>query len=366
MKLLKNKKMVSVVVAGLLIVGGTGTAYAVQNHSAEKEVKQEKSDKTGLELQFKKSINSLYLDKNQQLMRATIDQKVIDHAKQLLKDSKNKAVNPKLVSNLETAVTMAELQQNVNSLFESESVAKYSTDVEKTVPGIEKRLAKLDKKEFNVTQTEKVTIFKASYKEADDTNKAVLALFDGEAVKEEVTREAYDQAKQQVDSLKQIELKKQLTDKLVLVDNKLKEKEQVVAAEVQKEAEVQEQAKQQEQAQQAVTSNQQSQATTNGGNSSTAGYTDNGSRGSTPSTGGSQQGNNGNNSNNSGTTNQQPSTPPANNNGGGSWSGTGNVTGGGNVTNHGDNGGSNGATGGGNTWTGGDFDGSGIDTSGWN
>lgn len=320
MKLLKNKKMVSVVVAGLLIVGGTGTAYAVQNHSAEKEVKQEKSDKTGLELQFKKSINSLYLDKNQQLMKATIDQKVIDHAKQLLKDSKNKDVNPTLVSNLETAVTMAELQQNVNSLFESESVAKYSTDVEKTVPGIENRLAKLDKKEFKDTQTEKVTIFKASYKEADDTNKAVLVLFDGEAVKEDVTREAYDQAKQQVDSLKQVELKKQLTDKLLLVDNKLKEKEkeQVVAAEVQKEAEVQEQAKQQEQAQQEATSNQQA-AATNGGNSSTAGYTDNGSRGSTPSTGGSQQGNNGNNSNNSGTTNQQPSTPqtpPSNSNNG--------------------------------------------------
>lgn len=333
MKLLKNKKMVSLVVAGLVVVGGAGTAYAVQNHSAEKEVKQEKSDKTGLELQFKKSINSLYLDKNQQLMKATIDQKVIDHAKQLLKDSKNKAVNPTLVSNLETAVTMAELQQNVNSLFESESVAKYSTDVEKTVPGIEKRLAKLDKKEFKTTQTEKMTIFKASYKEADDTNKAVLALFDGEAVKEDVTREAYDQAKQQVDSLKQIELKKQLTDKLVLVDNKLKEKEQVVAAEAKQEAEVQEQAKQQEQAQQEATSNQQAVAT-NGGNSSTAGYTDNGSRGSTPSTGGSQQGNNGNNSNNSVTTNQQPSTPqtPPSNNGmkpGESWNG--NTTGGGTI-----------------------------------
>lgn len=365
MKLLKNKKMVSLVVAGLVVVGGAGTAYAVQSHSAEKEVKQEKSDKTGLELQFKKSINSLYLDKNQNLIKATIDQKVIDHAKQLLKDSKNKAVNPKLVSNLETAVTMAELQQNVNSLFESESVAKYSTDVEKTVPGIEKRLAKLDKKEFKATQTEKMTIFKTSYKEADDTNKAVLALFDGEAVKEDVTREAYGQAKQQVDSLKQVELKKQLTDKLVLVDNKLREKEQVVTAEAQKEeAEVQEQAKQQEQAQQAATSNQQSQATTNGGNSSTAGYTDNGSRGSTPSTGGSQQGNNGNNSNNSGTTNQQPSTPqtpPVNNNGGGSWSGTGNVTGGGQI------GGSQGSDSDGNaSWTGGDFDGSGIDTSGWN
>lgn len=360
MKLLKNKKMVSLVVAGLVVVGGAGTAYAVQNHSAEKEVKQEKSDKTGLELQFKKSINSLYLDKNQQLMKATIDQKVIDHAKQLLKDSKNKSVNSKLVTNLETAVKMAELQQNVNSLFESETVAKYSTDVEKTVPGIEKRLAKLDKKEFKTTQTEKMTIFKASYKEADDTNKAVLALFDGEVAKEDVTREVYDQAKQQVDSLKQVELKKQLTDKLVLVENKLKEKEQVVAAEAQKEAEVQEQAKQQEQAQQAATSNQQSQATTNGGNSSTAGYTDNGSRGSTPSTGGSQQGNNGNNSNGSGTTNQQPSTPPANNNGGGSWSGTGNVTDGGTI-----GGGANGGAGD-NTWTGGDFDGSGIDTSGWN
>lgn len=340
MKLLKNKKMVSLVVAGLVVVGGAGTAYAVQNHSAEKEVKQEKSDKTGLELQFKKSINSLYLDKNQELIKAAIDQKVIDQAKQLLKESKNKAVNPILVSNLETAVTMAELQQNVNSLFESESVAKYSTDVEKTVPGIEKRLAKLDKKEFKATQTEKMTIFKASYKEADDTNKAVLALFDGEAVKEDVTREVYDQAKQQVDSLKQVELKKQLTDKLVLVDNKLKEKEQVVAAEVQKEAEVQEQAKQQEQAQQEATSNQQSQATTNGGNSSTAGYTDNGSRGSTPqtNTGGSQQGNNGT----SGTSNQQPSTPqtpPSNNNGSpghGMQPGdttTGNTTGGGIISN---------------------------------
>lgn len=346
MKLFKNKKVVSLVVAGLVVVGGAGSAYAVQSHTSE----QEASDQKGLDLKFSTAINSIYLDKYQKLVKATIDQKVIDSAKELLKESKNKMVSLKLVSNLETAVAMAELQQNVNSLFESESVAKYSTDVEKTVPGIEKRLANLDKKEFKTTQTEKMTIFKASYKEADDTNKAVLALFDGEAVKEDVTREAYDLAKQHVDMLKQVELQKQLAEKLVLVDDKLKEKEQVVAAEAQKEAEVQEQAKQQE-------------AATNGDNSSTAGYTDNGSRGSTPSTGGSQQGNNGNNSNNSGTTNQQPSTPPANNNGGGSWSGTGNVTGGGDVPDYGN---SNGATGGGNTWTGGDFDGSGIDTSGWN
>lgn len=310
MNLLKNKKMVSLVVAGLVVVGGAGSAYAVQSHSSEQEVKQEASDQKGLELKFSTAINSIYLDKNQKLVKATIDQKEIDHAKELLKESKNKMVSLKLVSNLETAVAMAELQQNVNTLFESESVAKYSTDVEKTVPGIEKRLAKLDKKEFKTSQTEKVTIFKASYREADDTNKAVLALFDGEAVKEDVTREAYDLAKQHVDMLKQVELQKQLAEKLVLVDDKLKEKEQVVAAEAQKEAEVQEQAKQQQ-----ATSNQQA-AATNGDNSSTAGYSGNtGSGGSTPSTGGSQQGNNGT----SGTTNQQPSTPqtpPSNSNNG--------------------------------------------------
>lgn len=313
MKLLKNKKVLAVTVAGFIALGGCGI-YAY-NVSAEKN--QEKIEIS----EGKKSI---------ELQNKLFEKKV------------------------------TQLEKKIDGLEESPNVAKFDSDVPIKITKIKEELKPLVKvkKDFVKQQETRLENIQNSYNQALEAQTVVLALFDKVNVKDDVTRESYDSAKQKVDVLKQVELKKQLTEKLKLVETKLNEKEQVVAETAKKEVEQQEQAKQQqqEQVQQEAVSNQQASASGNG--SSNAGYTDNssskGSSGSTPqtNTGGSQ----GNNSNSSSTPPAQ-TPPPANNNSNGSSSG-GNSWNTGNANNGGVVGGQNNNNGTGteNSWEGGDWD----------
>lgn len=315
MKLLKNKKVLAVAVAGVIALGGCGI-YAY-NVSAEKN--QEK-------IEISEGIKSIELQ--------------------------NKLFEKKVT----------QLEKKIDGLEESPNVAKFDSDVPIKITKIKEELKPLVKvkKDFVKQQETRLETIQNSYNQALEAQTVVLALFDKENVKDDVTRESYDSAKQKVDVLKQVELKKQLTEKLKLVETKLNEKEQVVAETAKKEVEQQEQAKQQqqqqEQVQQEAVSNQQASASGNG--SSNAGYTDNssskGSSGSTPqtNTGGSQ----GNNSNSSSTPPAQ-TPPPANNNSNGSSSG-GNSWNTGNANNGGVVGGQNNNNGTGteNSWEGGDWD----------
>lgn len=350
---MKNKKLVTLVSAGVLaiaVVGG-GVYVAQANSAVKTEQKQNEADKE-LEKSVDGYLATIYTDKTYTDVKDNVEQKTIDDAKRFTANKLGREMTKttrKKLYELVTAPQMVYVKNTIAGMYESEGVAK-STLNEKDFDKLSDLIKQLqDKKElFAKKETERLNVAKASFTQAKDVENQVNSFFDKEVVKDDVTREAYQTALDNVTALKQVTLKESLTAKLVLVDTKLSEKEQAVVAEEQA---VQAQQEIQAKAEQEKTNAAKENAINNRDNSSNTGYTGNGSSNSTPQE----------NKSNSGA-NQQPAPPASNNNGGGSggWSGTGNTTDGGTVGGGANNGGA-----GDNTWTGGDFDGSGIDTGGW-
>ena len=349
---MKKKKLIMLVSAGVLAIGivGGGVYVAQANSAVKTEEKQNEADKE-LEKSVDGYLATIYTDKTYTDVKDNVEQKTIDDAKRFtankLGREMNKATRKKLYE-LVTAPQMVYVKNTIAGMYESEGVAK-STLNEKDFDKLNDLIKQLqDKKEvFAKKETEKLNVAKASFKQAKDVENQVNSFFDKETVKDDVTREAYQTALDNVTALKQVTLKESLTAKLVLVDTKLSEKEQAVVAEeqaVQAQQEVQAKAEQEKAS--AATNNSNVQ---NGDNSSNAGYTDNSSSNSTPPTGGSQ----GNNSNSGAT--QQPSAPapvqPSNPSPGTTWNGTPNGEGGVINGQNNDNG-----TGTHNEWEGGDWD----------
>lgn len=349
---MKKKKLIVLVSAGVLAIGivGGGVYVAQANSAVKTEEKKNEADKE-LEKSVDGYLATIYTDKTYTDVKDNVEQKTIDDAKRFtankLGREMNKATRKKLYE-LVTAPQMVYVKNTIAGMYESEGVAK-STLNEKDFDKLNDLIKQLqDKKEvFAKKETEKLNVAKASFKQAKDVENQVNSFFDKETVKDDVTREAYQTALDNVTALKQVTLKESLTAKLVLVDTKLSEKEQAVVAEeqaVQAQQEVQAKAEQEKAS--AATNNSNVQ---NGDNSSNAGYTDNSSSNSTPPTGGSQ----GNNSNSGAT--QQPSAPapvqPSNPSPGTTWNGTPNGEGGVINGQNNDNG-----TGTHNEWEGGDWD----------
>ena len=349
---MKKKKLIMLVSAGVLAIGivGGGVYVAQANSAVKTEEKKNEADKE-LEKSVDGYLATIYTDKTYTDVKDNVEQKTIDDAKRFtankLGREMNKATRKKLYE-LVTAPQMVYVKNTIAGMYESEGVAK-STLNEKDFDKLNDLIKQLqDKKEvFAKKETEKLNVAKASFKQAKDVENQVNSFFDKETVKDDVTREAYQTALDNVTALKQVTLKESLTAKLVLVDTKLSEKEQAVVAEeqaVQAQQEVQAKAEQEKAS--AATNNSNIQ---NGDNSSNAGYTDNSSSNSTPPTGGSQ----GNNSNSGAT--QQPSAPapvqPSNPSPGTTWNGTPNGEGGVINGQNNDNG-----TGTHNEWEGGDWD----------
>ena len=349
---MKKKKLSMLVSAGVLAIGivGGGVYVAQANSAVKTEEKKNEADKE-LEKSVDGYLATIYTDKTYTDVKDNVEQKTIDDAKRFtankLGREMNKATRKKLYE-LVTAPQMVYVKNTIAGMYESEGVAK-STLNEKDFDKLNDLIKQLqDKKEvFAKKETEKLNVAKASFKQAKDVENQVNSFFDKETVKDDVTREAYQTALDNVTALKQVTLKESLTAKLVLVDTKLSEKEQAVVAEeqaVQAQQEVQAKAEQEKAS--AATNNSNVQ---NGDNSSNAGYTDNSSSNSTPPTGGSQ----GNNSNSGAT--QQPSAPapvqPSNPSPGTTWNGTPNGEGGVINGQNNDNG-----TGTHNEWEGGDWD----------
>lgn len=348
---MKNKKLVTLVSAGVLAIGLVGGGvYVAQANSANKsEQKQNEADKE-LEKSVDSYLATIYTDKTYTDVKDNVEQKTIDDAKRFTANKLGREMNnatKKKLHELVTAPQMVYVKNTIAGMYESEGVAKSTLD-EKDFDKLSDLIKQLqDKKElFAKKETERLTVAKVSFTQAKDVENQVNSFFDKEIVKDDVTREAYQTALDKVTALKQVTLKESLTAKLVFVDTKLTEKEQIVVAEEQAvQAQQEIQAKEEQEKASAATAN--SNAVNTGDNSSNAGYTDNSSSNSTPPTGGSQESNT-----NSGATQQpaptteQPSSPSP----GTTWNGTTNGTSGviGDASN--DNG-----TGTHNTWEGFDW-----------
>lgn len=183
------------------------------------------------------------------------------------------------------------------------------------------------------------------------------ALFDKENVKGDVSQDAYNQAKGEVDKIKNEKAKKSLTDRLAKVAKKLEEKAQAEKEKQKAEAEAQATASggtvvENADGSYSVKANNSGVSGTNsGGYSYSGGSSSNGSSGN-----GGYTGNNGASSSTGG------SSSNSGNSGGNTWSG--NQDSGGSTA--GGVGSDSTATGNGGTWTGGTFNPGDIDTSGWN
>lgn len=364
-----NKQKIGVAsacVVVLVLIGGSMTLANTPNTAEKVQEEMEQTKDAAYQKELTKALTTLYLDSTYiQLSEdvtpnqlAEIKTLLVEHSTKIATNTKSKKAR-KLEDEVVTGVQMWDIQTKLASFVEPAGAIKeasgYSTiELDAIMESLQTmKETKVDFYEEKMGQT---TQIKSEFVKINEAKALVDGFFvEGEptTIKEDVTREQLDVAKEKVSEIRQPSLKAQLENQLVVAEAALSEREAVVASEekaAQEAAVVAEQATQQEQASAATTNS--TVQTQNGDSSSNAGYTDNGSSNSTPQTGGSQ----GNNSNSG-----APQTPPSTNGGGDSWSGTGNTTGGGQIS------GSQGSDSEGNAnWSGGDFDGSGIDTSGWN
>lgn len=311
----KKLKLVTLVSAGVLALGVIGGGvYVAQANSAEKTEKKQNASNKELEKSVDDYLATIYTDKTYTDVKDNVEQKTIDEVKKFVNhcysssnDTSREMTKTTLkkLSELVIAPQMVTIKNTISDMYESEGVAKSTLD-EKDFNKLSDLIKQLqDKKElFAKKETEKLNVAKASFKQAKDVENQVNGFFDKEVVKDDVTREAYQTAVNNVTALKQVTLKEALTAKLVIVDTKLFEKEQAVVAEEQA-VQAQQEVQAKEEQEKASTATANSNSVNNGDNSSNAGYTDNSSSNSTPPAGGSQ----GNNSNIEAT--QQPSPPPA-------------------------------------------------------
>lgn len=305
MKKLKNKKVV-MLVASLLLVSFAGTVYAVSGNKENVKIENQKqTEKNGLNDLLTNAIKSIYLDKKQDNVKTKVDDKTISDAKKLIIESKKKTVDKKLVKQLQIALNMYSIQGNINNLFESEGIAKYSTDVEKTVPNIKEDLTKIAKKKayFAKEQEQRLVAYQSSYNHAKDAEMSVNDLFNEGKIKEDITQEKYDAVFQKVASVKQKDLFVTLGEKLQQVKAELDNKVQL---ETQQQTEATEQQESNDKNQ--VQSNDPV-VTVERQNSSDISQSNNTPSYSEPAVtgGGSAPQSSGNN----GTTSQQPTTPTA-------------------------------------------------------
>ena len=266
-----NKKLVTLVSAGVLAIGlvGGGVYVAQANSASKAEQKQNDSDKE-LEKSVDSYLATVYTDKTYTDVKDNVEQKTIDDAKRFTANKLGREMTKttrKKLYELVTAPQMVYVKNTIAGMYESEGVAK-STLSEKDFDKLSDLIKQLqDKKElFAKKETERLNVAKVSFTQAKDVEKQVNSFFDKEVVKDDVTREAYQTAFDKVNALKQVTLKEALTAKLVLVDTKLSEKEVAATVEADKvaqEAAVAVEAAKQEQAAQNQVANSSNGTATN-------------------------------------------------------------------------------------------------------
>lgn len=395
----KQKTMLGVGIAAVVLIGGGGTVYGV-----EKTKQQERQD-AQLTIQketsslsnngaVSKAVAALFDTDNPAFLSQGLTQTMIDNA-QLLLDKADKSVEDILATYsdlstkdfdtrqktlqllLETAQQKFDAQSALNDLFDGDLLGIYGSEVHTDLTITEKTTSELlsttKEKVDGLSEDDWLTAFTDVFDNAktqvDQVTKAtasVTALFDGETVKEDVSEDSYNAAKADVDAILNETLKQAQQTRLDQVKAKLDEKKAAEQEAQKAEAEAQAQANggtvvQNDDGSYTVqapsTSNgsaasggntssagSNSSGSTSGGSSWSGSSTSGGSSSGGGSYGGSSSGSSGGSSSNSGST------------GGGSSSGNGNTTSG-NTTGGGTIGGYNpdDPNSGGNTWTGGTF-----------
>jgi len=391
MKKMGTKKVVLVGVVTIFLLG-SGIGYKVYADSVRQEkiatelavakdqLKQASKD-------VKKSYDSTQTDflkkdfskADMEQVKKNVEKTVKEVNVESLKDSENVVISQQeqdLEHSFKKLSTKFETQTKLNAFFLDVTIngAEVENDLvikddltEKELEGFRvESLPKNDKWSEAVS-----TIFVNAKTQVDQIKKVngiVDAMYEGKAVKADVSKEQVEQATKEIAAIRNEKAKTTLSNRLKAVTDEIAKKEAETKAKAEEESKkvAEEQAKStggtvvknadgtySAQAP-ATPTNEAPQTNSNTNNQSS----DNGNwnQGSTNNGGGANNGASNSGNNGGGASN--------NGNNGGNWSGTGNQTDGGDFAN---NTGEEGVNGGGTgSWTGGDFDGSGIDTSGWN
>lgn len=336
----------------VLLGGGVVLADSLSTKQAEAKVELQASNKTSYKKSLSKLVEESYADSTLEALSEKFDDKQSKKIKNALLDGKKEEKDKDIKGNeaqLTYALSMYTVTSELNKAFESDGIVKEGASLGESKGLLE--TLKSDKVKFyekEQKRVEEVTTQLALMEEAKKVTSDLFADNTKQAVKEDVSREAYTAAVAKVEALKQEKLKTDLLASLAVVDAKLAEKEQVAAVEAEKVAQetaAVEAAAQKEQAAQAqAQSGNANNNGNNGGSSSNAGYNgdagnSNASAGnSNPTSGGNAPVESNGNQNQGG--NNGGWTPPVEEPGT-SWEGNSNGTGGW-VTGEG-----------GNTWEGG-------------
>ena len=333
----KSVILTTVIILGIAGIGGTATyATTVNNH--KEIVAEAKSDINADNKKLKEladTINNLELEGGYLTEDLTDDKliKIEDSLKQIKdtytdyeikKDELNDEI--KTVSDGKNEVedqfkriqNKFKSQERVNSLFSTKAIVSSNiSDVaiadnvdSKAVENVRKSLESVkEDNDWYLSLEGLVKQAESQLNQIDTANKAVDGLYKDDNVKEDVTMKLYDEAKDEVDFVKNESVKKKLEDKLALVLKKAeaneekarKEAEEKADAKAKAEEEARVQAEQEQQAN--VASTQSSTSNTKGGSvgASKEGTSNSGNSAST----GSSSSSDGEGSNSSGSTSSQ-------------------------------------------------------------
>lgn len=253
----KQKTMLGVGIAAVVLIGGGGTVYGV-----EKTKQQEKQD-AQLTIQeetsslsnngaVSKAVAALFDAENPAFLSQGLTQTMIDNA-QLSLDKAEKTVEDVLATytdlsnsdfekrktdlqaQLTTAQQKFDAQSSLNDLFDGDLLGIYGADVHADLTITEKTTSELlsitKEKIDGLSEDDWLTAFTNVFDNAkvqvDQVTKAtasVDALFDGETVKEDNTEDQYNAAKTEVEAIKNEALKQAQQTRLDQVKAKLDEK----------------------------------------------------------------------------------------------------------------------------------------------
>lgn len=322
----KNKKYVATGAIALILLGAvSGMAYVSQAQQKITQAQDTVDNRTLKLTELETEIGKLVNQEDPAFLAKDVTQKQIDQLQKVY-DKETKAVETVAVSSkklkkdsytkiktncqalLETATEKLATQQAMNDLYQQDdkAVAMNGSDVKKDLPianDLKKETVETaktdyftDKEEdaFHKTVNELIINAENQLKQIATAKTAVEKVFkDNKVVSTD--KKLYDEAKTEVDKIKNEEAKKSLLEQLdkVKIELDKKEKENAEKAKNEQEAKAAEQQKATEQAQdqQAATEAQQQaqgQAATDQGQSN--GYTDNGGGYVAPASGGNTGG----------------------------------------------------------------------------
>lgn len=226
-----KKKFIAGAMAAVVLVGGGYGGYTVYANYQEKQEVQKQLDAIS-DLQSK--VNNMYIDSEKEFSAEGLTQENIDEVNKELKKLEGKEFTQETAGKLNTVImdlgyvtSMFELQNLVDNLLDENGVLTEEADIEAASEKAEE--LQLYKEAFVTEQEADIEEANAQQEVIEVAREKLLSFFTGsenEDVKPDVTRTDYNEAKELVEKIKQVETKADFSNVLITVDTYLTEQEE--------------------------------------------------------------------------------------------------------------------------------------------